>query len=163
MPEILWDASALVKRYYTEVGSEAVDAVFATLPVAAMATTFLGYMECAAILRRKFNSLVLDQVAFSSTRYLLRQEVLNSRDFRLMSIDDTAMLDGIVWIDSYSINSSDAAILETYLRHTRISANICVFVAADTRLLRAAAAERLQTLNPELIPAAYVPAFLAAL
>jgi hypothetical protein len=36
-------------------------------------------------------------------------------------------------------------------------------VASDRRLLRAAGAEGLVTLNPETVPAADVPAFLASL
>lgn len=163
MPIALWDASALVKRYYTEVGSPAVDAVFAAAPAIDMATTFLGYAECAATLRRRFNSRVIDQAAFSSARFLLRQEVLSSRRFRLMSIDDGAMLNGVGWIDAYSINSADAAILDVYLHHARSTGDVCVLVAADARLLRAADAEGLRTLNPELVPAADVPAFFAAL
>jgi predicted nucleic acid-binding protein len=163
MPEALWDGSALVKRYYTEIGSQTVDAVFAAMSAAEMAATFLGYAECAAILRRKLNSRVLDQAAFSSARFLLRQEILNRHDFRLMSIDDRAMLDGIGWIDTYSLNSADAAILDVYLRHARASGGVCVLIAADGRLLKAAAAEGLETLNPELMPAADVAAFLASL
>jgi hypothetical protein len=53
-----------------------------------------------------------------------------------------------------------------YLRFARAqspAAPACLLVTADQRLLRAAAAEGLQTLDPEQLPAADVPAFLAAL
>lgn len=162
MSKVLWDASALVKRYYAEVGSSTVNTIFAALPAADMAVTFLGYVECAAILRRKCNSRVLNQTAFSGARYLLRQEVLNNRNFRLMSIDDDAMLDSVVWVDAYSINSSDAAILETYLRHSRESGTVCILITSDKRLLKAALAEGLKTINPETILVPDVVALLTA-
>jgi len=36
---LLWDASALAKRYALEVGSEAVDALFAEMPAGQMVKT----------------------------------------------------------------------------------------------------------------------------
>jgi hypothetical protein len=47
---LLWDASALVKRYALEVGSEAVDALFTEVPIAQMVTSFIGYAETYSVL-----------------------------------------------------------------------------------------------------------------
>ncbi len=41
MPQVFWDASALAKRYYREIGTETVNAIFAEVVVDNMATTFL--------------------------------------------------------------------------------------------------------------------------
>jgi hypothetical protein len=92
--------------------------------------------------------------------------VLDDPDFILLSVDDAAFLAGITLTDRHNLNSSDAALLATYLRHTRprpTGAPPCVLIASDQRLLRAAQLEGLVTLNPELLPAADVPAALAAL
>jgi hypothetical protein len=82
-----------------------------------------------------------------------------------MTIDDTAVLTGIALADTHNVNSTDAAILAVYLDYARSLSTtdpICVLVAADQRLIRAAAAEGIQTLNPETLPAADVPGFLAS-
>jgi predicted nucleic acid-binding protein len=56
--------------------------------------------------------------------------------------------------------------LETYAIYVLALPNRgvdCALIASDRRLLRAAATEGLATLNPETVPAADVPAFLARL
>lgn len=52
---ILWDASALVKRYVPDIGSDVVSELFASVPAAQMITTFVGYAEAHAALVRKRN------------------------------------------------------------------------------------------------------------
>src|SRR5207247_824150 len=105
--------------------------------------------------RRNFNWGTFDQVTFTKARSSLRSEVIIAPGFRLMTVDDEAMLAGVALIDQHSLNSSDAAILAVYLRFARAQspdAPSCVLVASDQRLLRAADAEGLITLNPERIP-----------
>jgi hypothetical protein len=112
-----------------------------------MAVTLLGYAETAAILRRKLNQGVLTAPLFNKARLFLRQEVLLPSDFDLLAVEN-------------------ADILASYLRCARAlppRAPTPVLVASDQRLLRAARLEGLQILNPEQVPAADVPAFLAAL
>ncbi|MCC6442770.1 MAG: hypothetical protein IT210_04845 [Armatimonadetes bacterium] len=53
MPILLWDASALTKRYTLEVGSETVDALFEEISMSQMVTTFWGYAETYVSLLRK--------------------------------------------------------------------------------------------------------------
>ncbi len=63
-----------------------------------------------------------------------------------------------------SLDTTDAALLATYLRYAQAQpagAGTSVLIAADQRLLRAAAAEGLIILDPEAIAAADVPALLA--
>ena len=75
------------------------------------------------------------------------------------------ILNGIELIERHSLNSTDAAILQTFLRYAtplRASA-VSMLVASDQRLSRAARAEGLEVLDPEIVQAADIPAFLAAL
>jgi hypothetical protein len=68
--------------------------------------------------------------------------------------------------NQHNLNASDAIVLLAYLRYARAqspAAPPCLLVAADQRMLRAAAAEGLPTFDPEQLPAADVPAFLASL
>jgi hypothetical protein len=70
-----------------------------------------------------------------------------------------------VMMQRHNLNATDAAILTMLLQ---VQPNLppgdaLVLVAADSRLLRASAAEGLATLNPETVAAADVPALLGAL
>jgi uncharacterized protein len=166
VPLLLWDASALVKRYAPEQGSDTVDALFAAVPSLPMATAYLVYAETCASLRRKLNRGTIDFAAFTAARSLLRVELFIRPGFHLMSLDDQAILGGISLADQYSLNASDAALLFAYLRFVRGRSHAdptCVLAAADQRLLRAADAEGLATVDPELVCAAAVPTLLASL
>ncbi len=152
MPIILWDASGLVKRYGREAGSDAVDAIFASSAVEQMSVTLWGYAECAAILHRKRNGKLISAAAYTSSVTALQQEVLVSNQFKVLTIEDDRILAGLPLLVSHNLNSNDAAILATYLRFQQSlppGSPPCLLVAADKRLLRAAEAQGLKTLNPE--------------
>jgi predicted nucleic acid-binding protein len=163
VPQLLWDASALAKGYAPELGNDTVRALFAALPAVTMITTSLGYTETYASLRRKFNGGVFDAAAYDVARSLLRLEVLIRPGFQLMTLDDESILGGIPFIDQHNLNASDAAVLYTFLRYAQAVADpVCVLVAADQRLIRAAESEGLRSLNPEMVSPVDVPAVLAA-
>src|SRR5437899_2739286 len=66
----------------------------------------------------------------------------------------------------HNLNATDAAILALFLRYLgalQTGSHGCLLVAADQRLVQAARAEGLLVLNPEVLPAADVPALLASL
>src|SRR5436305_117019 len=139
MPVLFWDASSLVKRYYIEIGSPTVNAIFAFGGDVIMATTYLCYAETCAVLRRKFNQGVFNQSDFNAARTQISREVLNNHAFELMSIDDSAVLSGISLTDNHNINSTDAAILATFLRNYTTGtygALSSALVTSDQRLLR---------------------------
>jgi predicted nucleic acid-binding protein len=162
----LWDASALVKRYTPETGKATVDALFTALPAANMVTTFWGYAETHASLLRKRNKREISARFFGTALTLLRGEIRQDPDWTLLTIDDLAVLAGIELLLRHNLNTTDGVILATYLRYQLplpTGSPTVVLVAADTRLLRAATAEGLSTLNPEVVAAADVPALLATL
>ena len=164
MALLFWDASALVKRYAPETGSDAVDLVFSRASPHSMGSTVWGYAEAFSILVRKLNGGRLDLPTFTSASTSLQAEVIDNADFAFLTIDDAAILAGISLIQRHNLNSADAAILSVALRYARsITKPTILVVAADLRLLRAAQAEGVLTLNPESPPAEGVAAFLAAL
>src|SRR2546429_3000060 len=114
---VLWDASALLKRYTEEIGSDAVDAVFHAVPVSAMVSTFWGYAECCAILVRKRNAGRLSAPEFTAAVSELYQDVIRSGGFGLLSLDDETVLNSIALIAQRNLNSADAAILTAYLEY----------------------------------------------
>jgi len=164
MAVIFWDASGLIKRYFSEAGSATVNALFGDPPKHDNATTPSGYTETYAALLRKRNGGVLNQSEFAIAAAALQAEVIHSPDFGLFSITDQTILASIEVIHRHNLNSTDAAILRMLLEYTQTPGASPIFlIAADQRLLRAAAAEGLATLNPELVSPADVPALLAAL
>lgn len=166
MPLVLWDASGLAKRYVTEIGTETVNALFTFVPTSQMILPMLGYAETYSILLRRFNDRRLDAATFTAATLALENEVLNDPGFALLSLNDAAVLESISLMRLHHLNSSDGVILAGLLHYARSlgpDTLTCILVAADRRLLRAAQAEGIMTLNPEMIAAADVPAVLAAL
>ncbi len=153
MLHLLWDASAHTKRYAEEDGSETVDALYAW-PGSQMVVTRLGYAETFATLWRKRNRGAITDAAFQSSASALEAEVLLGTAFRLLATEGS-ILTGIAHVRRHNLNSSDAAILATCLRYVSAldSMEQCLLIAADQRLLRAATAEGLAALNPELVAA----------
>jgi hypothetical protein len=119
VPVLLWDASALTKRYYVEAGGDTVDALFATLPAPPMVTTFWGYVETYASLLRTRNRGGMSASSFSLAVTLLQAEILGSPDWLLLTVEDAAVLSGIQLVQRHNLNSADAAFLTTFLNFTR--------------------------------------------
>ena len=164
-PILLWDASALVKRYALEAGSATVNELFVHVSLAQMVATFPGHVETYAALVRKRNRGEITAATFRSAATYLQAEVLSSLDFSLLTVENADLLDGVGFVEVHNLNATDAGILVTYLRYARAqppNSPTIVLVAADTRLLRAADAEGLTTLNPETVSASDIPALLSA-
>lgn len=160
----VWDASALVKRYAVEMGSNVVAALFAAVPLMQMATTPWGYAETYSILLRKLNSGILDTATFTAATSALQNEIVANADFTLLSVDDATIFASIWIIRQHNLNATDAALLtllRDYLAAYPDQQATTVLVAADRRLLRAADSEGIRTINPELVDPAAVPAFVA--
>ncbi len=163
MPQICWDASALVKRYTSETGTDTVNTILQSASRSDMAITPWGYLETHFILLKKRNSGTLSTTTFGNASAMLRAEVLGVPGFNLLTISDTLIFGSLSLMLAHNLNSADAAILTTFLEFSRASSEGCLLVASDKRLLRAATAEGLSVLNPEAIAAADVSAFLASL
>jgi len=163
LPTLFWDASGLVKRYTVEEGSDVVDALFAVVPAPAMVTTVWGYAETFSILLRNRNDGRLDTPTFYAASAALRREVINSSDMGFVAVDESIVLAGLSLMERHNINTTDAALLAALLRYARSQPPAdaaCILVTSDKRLLRAAAAEGLQVLNPQNMSVADVPKFL---
>jgi predicted nucleic acid-binding protein len=163
---LLWDASALAKRYVFEVGSDTVQALFAQALHHEVVGTVLGYAETFSTLLRHYNRGALSASTLADAKTLLRQQVVEDPDFVLLTVDDPAVFAGITLMEQYNVNANDAAILALFLRYVQTHPSGSpspLLIASDHRLLAAARAEGLATLNPEVLPAADVSAFLAAL
>jgi len=149
-----FDASALVKRYTDEIGSDEVDFLFANVPLEHMQCLILGAVEVFWICVRKRNDGRITHSHFTQATGYLEQEIINpNSDFKTVSIPDTLVLNSISLTETHSLNSVDAMVLRSALdiaTELRNTGNTLVFVASDQRLLRAAQDEGLPIFNPEI-------------
>ena len=96
----------------------------------------------------------------------LQSEVIVGTQFDMLPISDLLIFSAASLVDAHNMNSADATILAAYLDfQSRLppGSGTCLLIASDKRLLRAANAEGLQTLDPENFVPGGVPAFLSAL
>jgi predicted nucleic acid-binding protein len=147
------DASAYAKYYYPEPGTEIVEALIRALPGAQarrLVATAMTIAETIAVLNRRRNELRMSDDEFESVARRLLEEVSHLTQWRL---HDEDLLNATAFIPAYNLNASDALHLFTALRLNtvleRARQDRIVMVASDRRLLRAADAEGLQTLDPE--------------
>ena len=147
------DASALVKRYSPENGSDLLDGLFERLPLNRITSSMLGILEVISILVRKRNDRRLTSELFSQAMTELRSETLENEEFRSTSITDELILSSAYLILKHSINASDAIILRhaLNLQHAiEPEGDRLLFWCCDKRLIRAARVEGVTVFDPEV-------------
>ena len=143
------DASAFVKGYITEPkGTPEMKYFFSR--VSSQRIVYWGGTigEVRFILVRSKNRRDISQADFEQIKRSLETKTIGRR------VDHTPhqMDESLRFIDPYSLNSSDAIILQCALdeaNNLRAAGNDLVLVCSDKRLVRAAEDERLKTFNPE--------------
>jgi predicted nucleic acid-binding protein len=146
------DASALAKRYLSEVGSPEIDHLFARVPTDQMVVLTVGLAEVVSILVRQRNSGRLTAQAYTHTMRDFIAEVGASPLPTKVAVDEALASAAFALIERHSLNSTDAILLHSALtlaQQLRRAGDDLVLVASDQRLLRAAQAEGLVTFNPE--------------
>ena len=149
-----FDASALVKRYTQEIGSDKINFLFNNVALNRMMCLVIGVVELFWVCVRKKNDGRITSHDFSQTGINLDYEVIdNQSDFKTISVPDPLVWNSMDLIETHSLNSVDALVLRSALNiatELRDTGNTLVLVASDQRLLRAARAEGLQVFNPEV-------------
>ena len=150
------DASALVKRYTQELGSDKVNFLFANVPHDRLICLTLGAIEVIWVLVRKRNDSRLSNADFRQAGINLDYEVIdNQSGFRTLSVPNSLIWRSMDLIENHSLNSVDAIVLRSALdiaAACRGAGDELVLVASDQRLLRAAISEDLLVFNPEIHP-----------
>ena len=152
MDYFYWDASALAKRYTTEVGTPIVNNLFTRFTYARTMFLHICTGEIISILVRKKNAGILTDVAFTQAMSNFRAEVLDDTNFSLVSVTDSLITGSYQLIEKYSLNATDALILQSAVEVVTTvgrAGNNLVLITSDLRLLRAAQAEGMLTFNPE--------------
>jgi predicted nucleic acid-binding protein len=153
MNHFQWDASALAKRYATEVGTPLINDFFTKASRSRMICIYICTGEVISILVRKKNGGLITQAAFAQAMADFRAEVLDDPNFRLISITDSLIDASHPLIEKHSLNATDALILQATLETAVLFQSVgdsLVLISSDQRLLRAAKAEGLVTFNPEI-------------
>ncbi len=151
MVSVMFDASALAKRYVPEPGTPLLNHIFRVMPADRMSCLMLGAGEVASVLVRKRNKGQLPEPTFVQGMHELRREVIESEAFLTLSISNPVIDTAIGFMVKYAINITDAVLLRSALdaqSGLRILGDGLILVASDDRLLRAANEERLPTFDP---------------
>jgi predicted nucleic acid-binding protein len=149
---IFFDASALVKRYVPEVGTDVVNESFRLVPLDQMACSRLGVLELVSILQRKRNVDRITNALYQQVFVELDAEILQAEGFAITSTDIFDLSGTINFIVAHNINATDAVILRSALtlqQTLRASGDDIVLRTADKRLARAAQAEDVTIIAPE--------------
>jgi predicted nucleic acid-binding protein len=147
-----WDASALIKRYAPETGTDIVNRLFSTVALDRMLCLAINTGEVISVFVRKRNDGTITQGDFSQALMEFRAEVLDSDDFKVVSVDDALIMESHSLIDRHNLNATDALILRSALDiadELQPEGDSLILMTADRRLFRAAGSEGLRALNPE--------------
>lgn len=164
MYHFYFDASALVKRYIRETGSNKINFLFDNLPLNRLKCLTIGAAEVFWVCVRKKNDGRITPYEFTHAVVNLNREVTSEMsDFRTDSVPDALVWASLNLIETYSLNSVDAMVLRSALEvdvKLRSTGDTLVLVASDQRLLRAAQNEGLLIFNPEIDPEETLEAWL---
>ncbi len=151
MNHFFLDASAWIKRFHEEPGTDVVDHLVHTLLPSPqrIAISPLGITEVAAALNRYKNERRLPE---RLTQQAIARLLIEASAMDVQPLDEAIVLNSLPYITKHNLNASDALylhqviLLRDLLRHVDRKV---VLVAADRRLLRAASAEGISVLDPE--------------
>ncbi len=154
MHHFYFDASALVKRYTRETGSEKINFLFDNIPLDRLMCSVLGAVEVFWVCVRKKNDKRIMVPDFAQAVVHLNREVIaEDSDFTAILTHKSLIWASMDLIETYSLNSVDSIVLRSALEVATLLRNAgdeLVLVASDQRLLRAAQAEGILVFNPEI-------------
>lgn len=150
---VYFDASALVKRYSLEEGTDLVNELFKQLPIQQMTCAMIGVLEIISVLVRKHNDGRLSSRLFTQAMVELNQEIIEDAAFSIASIDNDLLLSALGLIAQHNINATDAIILRSCLnlqQALQTQGQRLVLWSCDKRLVRAAQHEGITVFDPEI-------------
>jgi len=150
MRRYLFGASALSKRYVAEAGSDKIVRLMDSLATDRFICVALGVGEVIATINRRVNERRMTRGAGDKAFSDVTHEVLQNPDFLKLPMPDEVVVPAFAYIRRHNLNTTDAVVLHAALKiqDTLPRKDSLVVVAADERLVRAAKAEGLETLDP---------------
>ncbi len=144
------DASAWVKRYHTESGSDLIDLLFQKAAKPQRIITSLWSLgETFAALNRNKNRFNIPEEKFNKITFAFLTDCEN---LHLLPLSDNRLFETILHIKKYNLNSADAYHLSTVLqlKETLVLLNhTIVLISADERLIKSSESEGIHVFDPE--------------
>jgi predicted nucleic acid-binding protein len=154
LKHVYLDASALVKRFRHELGSELVNDTIERVSAhdpRRLVVSSLTTLETLSILNRRRNEA---QISLPTFILSLRGVIGEIKRFtHYLVIDDHLLISSAIYTIKHNINSADAihlAVLLSLQETLRQGDGELVCMAADKRLARAAHTEGIAVVDPEL-------------
>lgn len=152
MNHFFLDASAWIKRFHDEPGTDVVDHLVDMLLTSPqrIAISALGLTEVAAALNRHRNDARLPVTVLEQA---IERLLVEAGSMDVLPVNEAVVLGSLSYIIQHNINASDALYLHQLLLLRELLDLIdhhIVLVASDRRLLRAATAEGIAVLDPEV-------------
>lgn len=150
---IYFDASALVKRYSSENGTELVNELFRQRSAVQMTCATIGVLEIVSVLVRKQNDGRLPLHLFNQAMIELNKEIIDDDTFVIAPIDDGLILSSLELIAKHNINATDAIILRSCLdlqKNLQSAGHRLILCSCDKRLVRAGKGENIIVIDPEI-------------
>ena len=146
------DANAIAKRYVVEKGTQIIDHFFTHVSTERIICLFDSMDETRSVIVRKRNRGEITSSEFNQAIQQFEVEIVNSPEVLQVHATVSQKIAARKLIDGYSINSTDAYILQCALDQAselRQDSHDLIFVSSDKRLIRAAKSEELLTFDPE--------------
>ena len=146
------DANAIAKRYVVEKGTSLINHFFIRVSAERIICLFDSMDETRSVIVRKRNRGEITLSEFNQAIQQFEMEIVNSPEVLQVHATVNQKVAARELIDNYSINSTDAYILQCVLdkaKELRAAGDDLILISSDKRLLRAAQSERLLTFDPE--------------
>ena len=147
------DANAIVKQYVTEKrGTPLINYLFTRVSLDRIFCLFDSMDEVRFVLVRKRNEQIIAIAEFSQAIQRFEVEFIYHADVKQVDPTQDQKIAARQLIETYSINSTDAYILQCALDEAdklRAAGDNLILVSSDKRLLAATTKEGLFTFNPE--------------
>ena len=141
---IFLDASAVVKRYFPEVGADSVAELFARSEP--RVSLILLSCELASALNRRLREGDISRATYHVAKERMKADV-DAIDS--VPVDLELIRVSLLLLDSHPLKTLDSLYLAAALSLQQGGKEPVLFVSADRQLLRAAQAEGLKVLDPE--------------
>ena len=146
------DTNAIVKRYVTEKGTPIIDHLFTNISHERMIRLFDSMDETRSVIVRKRNGGEITSSEFNQAIQQFEAEIVNSTQVLQVHATVNHKIAARKLIDDYSLNSTDAYILQCALdkaNQLRATGDDLILVSSDKRPLKVAESEGLLIFDPE--------------
>ena len=153
MSTLFFDSSALAKRYMPETGTAWVRSRTSTTAQNDIVIAQISPVELISAFARQYHDGQIDLAILQAFRRLMMRHVQNQ--YHVLALSNAIVSQALVLHETHRLRAYDsvqlAAALELNTRLTSAGRSL-IFIAADVRLLQAAATEGLATDNPNNYP-----------